>query len=305
MNFMEGCNVRLLQTTSEKRLNHSLLPMRLYHKAKKFGIWDPRDIDFTQDQKDWKTSNDDEKEAILRLCSLFQAGEEAVTRDLLPLIRVISLEGRLEEEMYLTTFLFEEAKHTEIFRRFLDEVAGEVRDLSVYHMENYRKIFYEYLPQAMERLIDDASPEAQAEASVTYNMVVEGILAETGYHAFYNSLQRQGKMPGLMKAVEYLKRDESRHIGYGSYLLQRLISEHDHVWEVINKRMELLLPFAIGVVNELLSVIDPQSFDLDKEEFIDFAMKQFQVRMDVLERARGKTIYEIYSVNERDVGVIE
>src|SRR4051794_21531110 len=131
MNFMEGCNVRLLQTTSEKRLNHSLLPMRLYHKAKKFGIWDPRDIDFTQDQKDWKTSNDDEKEAILRLCSLFQAGEEAVTRDLLPLIRVISLEGRLEEEMYLTTFLFEEAKHTEIFRRFLDEVAGEVRDLSV------------------------------------------------------------------------------------------------------------------------------------------------------------------------------
>jgi ribonucleoside-diphosphate reductase beta chain len=157
----------------------------------------------------------------------------------------------------------------------------------------------------MERLIDDASPEAQAEASVTYNMVVEGILAETGYHAFYNSLQRQGKMPGLMKAVEYLKRDESRHIGYGSYLLQRLISEHDHVWEVINKRMELLLPFAIGVVNELLSVIDPQSFDLDKEEFIDFAMKQFQVRMDVLERARGKTINEIYSVNERDVGVIE
>ncbi|MGA9174848.1 MAG: ribonucleotide-diphosphate reductase, partial [Thermoactinomyces sp.] len=71
--------------------------MRLYHKAKKFGIWDPRDIDFTQDQEDWKTANDDEKEAILRLCSLFQAGEEAVTRDLLPLIRVISLEGRLEE----------------------------------------------------------------------------------------------------------------------------------------------------------------------------------------------------------------
>lgn len=302
---MEGFKVRVMQTTSEKRLNHSILPMRLYHKAKKFGIWDPRDIDFTRDQEDWKTLNDDEKVAILRLCSMFQAGEEAVTRDLLPLIRVISLEGRLEEEMYLTTFLWEEAKHTEIFRRFLDEVTGEVKDLSIYHLENYRKIFYEYLPQAMERLIDDASPEAQAEASVTYNMVVEGILAETGYHAFYNSLQRQGKMPGMMKAVEYLKKDESRHIGYGSYLLQRLVSEHDHIWDVINKRMELLLPFAIGVVNEIFSEMDPFPFGLDKGEFINFAMKQFQARMDVLERARGKTIDEIYSVSERAVGVIQ
>ncbi|MFC7440698.1 R2-like ligand-binding oxidase [Laceyella putida] len=301
---MEGFKVRVMKTTSEKRLNHSILPMRLYHKAKKFGIWDPRDIDFTQDQEDWKTLKDDEKEAILRLCSMFQAGEEAVTLDLLPLIRVISLEGRLEEEMYLTTFLWEEAKHTEIFRRFLDEVTGEVRDLSIYHLENYRKIFYEFLPQAMERLVDDGSPEAQAEASVTYNMVVEGILAETGYHAFYNSLQRQGKMPGMIQAVGYLKKDESRHLGYGSYLLQRLISEHDHVWDVINKRMEMLLPFAIGVVNELFNEIDPYPFGLDKEEFIHFAMKQFQVRMDVLERARGKTLDEIYSVSEHDVGVI-
>jgi ribonucleoside-diphosphate reductase beta chain len=305
MSFMEGFQVRVLQTTSEKRLNHSILPMRLYHKAKKFGIWDPRDIDFTQDQEGWKEMKEDEKEISLRLCSMFLAGEEAVTRDLLPLIRVISLEGRVEEEMYLTTFLWEEAKHTELFRRFLDEVAGEVGDLSIYHLENYRKIFYEFLPQAMERLIEDPSPEAQAEASVTYNMVVEGILAETGYHGFYKTLERQGQMPGLMKAVGYLKKDESRHIGYGCYLLQRLISEHDHIWDVINKRMEMLLPYAIGVVNEIFSGMDPIPFGLDKEEFVQFAMKQFQTRMDILERARGKTIDEIYSVSEDAVGVIE
>lgn len=297
--------MRVMQTTSEKRLNHSILPMRLYHKAKKFGIWDPRDIDFTQDKEDWKALNDDEKELSLRLCSMFQAGEEAVTRDLLPLIRVISLEGRIEEEMYLTTFLWEEAKHTELFRRYLDEVAGEVGDLSIYHLENYRKIFYEFLPQAMERLIDDHSPEAQAEASVTYNMVVEGILAETGYHGFYKTLERQGKMLGMMKAVEYLKKDESRHIAYGSYLLQRLIAEHDYVWDVINKRMETLLPFAIGVVNEIFSGMDPVPFGLDKDEFMNFAMKQFQARMDVLERARGKTLDEIYSISEHVVGVIQ
>src|SRR5690606_28653857 len=120
-----------------------------------------RDIDLTQDKKDWEKFNDVEKEMTLRLCAMFQAGEEAVTRDLLPLIQAISNEGRLEEEMYLTTFLFEEAKHTEIFRRFLDEV-GDVseKDLSVYHLDNYRKMFYEYLPQAMNRLNHDPWPGA-------------------------------------------------------------------------------------------------------------------------------------------------
>jgi ribonucleoside-diphosphate reductase beta chain len=297
--------VRELKTTGEKGLDHSLLPMRLYHKAKKLGVWDPKDIDFTQDKETWQTFTDDEKEASLRLGAMFQAGEEAVTRDLLPLIRVISMEGRLEEELYLTTFLFEEAKHTEVFRRFLDEVVGGAGDLTIYHQSHFKKIFYEYLPQAMERLIDDPSPEAQAEASVTYNMVVEGILAESGYHAFYTALQGQLAMPGMFEAVTNLKRDEARHISYGSYLLQRLISEHDHIWDVVVKRMELLLPHAIGVVDEIFGTMDPFPFDLKKDDIVAFAMKQFQTRMEVLRRARGKTPDEIYSISEKDVGLTD
>jgi ribonucleoside-diphosphate reductase beta chain len=297
--------LRELKTTGEKGLDHSLLPMRLYHKAKKLGVWDPKDIDFTQDKETWQTFTDEEKEASLRLGAMFQAGEEAVTRDLLPLIRVISMEGRLEEELYLTTFLFEEAKHTEVFRRFLDEVVGGAGDLTIYHQSHFKKIFYEYLPQAMERLIDDPSPEAQAEASVTYNMVVEGILAESGYHAFYTALQGQLAMPGMFEAVTNLKRDEARHISYGSYLLQRLISEHDHIWDVVVKRMELLLPHAIGVVDEIFGTMDPFPFDLKKDDIVAFAMKQFQTRMEVLRRARGKTPDEIYSISEKDVGLTD
>ncbi len=151
----------------------------------------------------------------------------------------------------------------------------------------------------MERLIDDPSPEAQAEASVTYNMVVEGILAESGYHAFYTALQGQLAMPGMFEAVTNLKRDEARHISYGSYLLQRLISEHDHIWDVVVKRMELLLPHAIGVVDEIFGTMDPFPFDLKKDDIVAFAMKQFQTRMEVLRRARGKTPDEIYSISEK------
>src|SRR5947209_14623575 len=105
-------------TTSAQGLRHDILPMRLYHKAKKLGIWDPRTIDFSQDMLDWQRCTDEGKEALVQLTALFQAGEEGVTLDLLPLMLIIAQEGRLEEEMFLTTFLWEEAKHTEFFRRF-------------------------------------------------------------------------------------------------------------------------------------------------------------------------------------------
>ena len=93
-------------------------------------------------------------------CSaLFQAGEEAVTLDLLPLIlKVIAQENRLEEEMFLTTFLWEEAKHTDFFNRFFVEVAGSPTDLGRYHSDSYRTLFYEALPAAINRLLVRPSP---------------------------------------------------------------------------------------------------------------------------------------------------
>ena len=104
--------------TTTRGLDRQTPPMRLYEKAKKFGIWNPADLDFSQDVLDWNNLADEEREILLRLTALFQAGEEAVTLDLLPLIMAIAKEGRLEEEMFLTTFLFEEAKHVDFFNRF-------------------------------------------------------------------------------------------------------------------------------------------------------------------------------------------
>lgn len=293
--------MRVMQTVSEQGLDHSMLPMRLYHKAKKLGVWDPREIDMSQDRADWNRFNDVEKEMSMRLNSLFLGGEEAVTRDLLPLIQVISKEGRLEEEMFLTTFLWEEAKHVEIFRRMVDEL-GVTGDLSVYHSDNYKRIFYEYLPEAMDRLNRDPSPEAQAEASVTYNMIVEGMLAETGYYSTFMSFKRLGIMPGTVQAFEYLKRDESRHICYGVYLLSRLIAEHDHIWDVVNKRMELLLEPAIGVVQDIIGEVDELPFGLDKDEMIQYSMKQFGARMNALERARNLSVEKIQQATEEELG---
>ncbi len=285
---------REYQTTSSRGLDHDLPPMRLWRKAKKLGIWNPEDIDFSQDIRDWQGLSAPERQTLVHLSSLFQAGEESVTLDLLPLIQVIAGEGRLEEEMFLTAFLWEEAKHVELFRRFLDEVAGESSDLSHFHGASYRTIFYQELPQAMARLKDDPSPAAQAAASVTYNMIVEGVLAETGYHAYHASLERNGILPGMQQAVAHLKSDEARHLAYGVFLLSRLVAEGgDEIWELIEARMGKLLAPAIGIIGEFFASYDPIPFGLRMEEFTDFATRQFQSRLQRIEKARRQTVEEI------------
>ncbi|MBE3571218.1 MAG: R2-like ligand-binding oxidase [Bacillales bacterium] len=294
---------RTILTTSSRGLLEDSFPYRLYQKAKNVGVWNPADIDLSQDTKDWQTLSEEQQNDILRLISLFQAGEEAVTLDLLPLIMAIAKEGRLEEEMFLTTFLFEEAKHTEFFRRVLNAI-GEKGDLSHYHSDTYKTIFYEILPTSMERLVHDQSPEAIAEASTVYNMFVEGVLAETGYYSFYQSLGTLGLMPGLLKGIGYLKKDESRHIGYGTFLLQRLICEHPHLYDFISSKIQELTPLAIRLNQEGFENRNVSTFGNRLEDTMNFTLKQLSIRMDILSRARGKKIEEIYKMTESELGVL-
>jgi ribonucleoside-diphosphate reductase beta chain len=268
-------------------------PYQLYQKSKKFGTWNPQDIDFSKDKEDWGNFSSKHREWILKLLAQYQGGEEAVTLDLLPLLKVIAKEGRLEEEMFLTTFLCDEAKHTEFFRKVLNEI-GERGDLTHLHSETYRKIFYEILPETMDRLWLEQTPEVLADAATVYNMFTEGVLAETGYKVFYDGLNKMGKMPGLLKGIEHLKRDESRHIAYGTFLLQRLICEHPHLLDRVIKKLEELAPLAITLNSEGMAFKDGETEIYTSSEIMNFTKKQVMARIDILSRAKGKTIEEIY-----------
>ena len=282
--------------TTTRGLRRDTPPMRLFERAKQFGTWNPSAIDFSKDKEDWQKLADDERDILLHLTTLFQAGEEAVTIDLLPLIMVIANEGRLEEQMFLTTFLYDEAKHTDFFRRFIDEVAGEQGDLSHYHSHNYHTIFSQALPQNLQRLTTDPSPRAQAIASATYNMIVEGILAETGYHAYFTVLEANDILPGQQQGVAYLKQDESRHIAYGVYLLSRLVAADPSLWDEIETTMNTLVMPALGIIDDTFARYDPIPFGLSAEMFTAFAMGQYQKRYERLEKAKGQTLEEIMSV---------
>src|SRR5437868_3589910 len=99
-------------------------PYRLYEKAKQF-LWDPAEIDLTQDAADWPKLSGEEQDFLLRALMHFRGAEEAVTYDLLPFLHVVAAEQRLEEELFLTSFVRDEAAHTDFFYRYFEEVVGD------------------------------------------------------------------------------------------------------------------------------------------------------------------------------------
>jgi ribonucleoside-diphosphate reductase beta chain len=165
-------------------------------------------------------------------------------------------------------------------------VASTEEDVARFHSPSYLRLFGDELPRSLDRLRTDPSPVAQAEASATYNMIVEGVLAETGYHAYHTMLSEHGILPGTMRMIELLKRDESRHIAYGVFLLSRLVAEHgDEVRAAIDRRMGELLPLALGTIQEIFDGYEKMPFGLALDDFVGFAMSQFQSRLGRIERA--------------------
>ena len=281
--------------TTREGLDHGLYPMRLFAKAKRLGVWDPAAIDLTQDAADWDGLAEREQDLLLRLSAQFGGGEESVTADLLPLLAWMGAQGRVEDELFLTSYLWEEAKHVESFDRFLREVARTDADLDGYLTPAYRAHFMDAQPHAMGRLHGDVDVETLVDAVVTYQMTTEGVLAETGYHAYFTVLQERGIMPGMQTIVQNIQRDEARHVGYGIYLLSELVAEHgDRAWDAIEARMATALMAVLEVVAEMLAPYgDDIPFGISLDTFLAYAQGQFQKRHARIEKARGKTLHEI------------
>ena len=158
----------------------------------------------------------------------------------------------------------------------------------------------------MNRLRTDQSPVAQAIASVTYNMIVEGTLAETGYHAYLEILEEKDLMPGMRQVIAHLNRDESRHIAYGVYLLSRLTAEHgQEVWPAIEARMGEMLVYALDMIEEIFARYEVFPFGLTIEPFVDYAMKQFERRFTRIAKALEHTPEELHKIHEDYEGAAE
>ncbi len=275
-------------------LNWNSLPLKLFAGGNaKF--WNPADIDFSHDRADWEALSERERDYATRLCAEFIAGEEAVTKDIQPFMSAMRAEGRLGDEMYLTQFAFEEAKHTQVFRMWLDAV-GITDDLHGYldDMPNYRQMFNEELPDSLQALYTDPSPAAQVRASVTYNHIVEGMLALTGYYAWHKICVERGILPGMQELVQRISDDERRHMAWGTFTCRRHVAAEDANWTVFETRMNELIPLALRLTEEGFALYgDDIPFALSTDEFMQYSADKGMRRFGTISSARGRPVVEI------------
>ncbi len=281
---------------STRGLDYASVPWRLWEKSKKL-FWDPADIDFGQDAIDWQAMSDEERTLVALHARGFMVGEEAVTLDIVPLLRCMSDLGRLEDTMYLSMFAMEEAKHTEMFRRWFDAVGldpASLDDLVLAQQaalgERRTGIFDGALTRVMRRLDTDHSPQAILDASILYNHFVEGVMAIAGYLRWERTFRRLGKLPGLEAGLKLTQRDERRHIAYGTYLARRILAENPELWEWLEQRWAKLTAGLSGGY----SAAGPQdALQRDAAELAELYQQLSKRRFEALAVARTMNTGEV------------
>ncbi|MCW0212363.1 MAG: R2-like ligand-binding oxidase [Pseudonocardia sp.] len=270
-------------------------PMRLFTKGNA-RHWNPADIDFTQDAKDFAAMSDDERWWTCALAAQFLAGEESVTQDLQPFVAAMAAEGRFADEMYLTQFVYEEAKHTQAFRLWFDAIGmtGDLHEFIEFN-DAYMEIFTKELPDSLYALAHDPSPRNQIRASVTYNHIVEGTLALTGYFAWQKVCASRGILPGIQQVIKHIGDDERRHMAWGTFTCRRHVAADDAMFDAVDERMQELMVPAMGVVTATFDRYEGQDppFAIDIGEMAEYAMDKLGRRLGAIESARGADLLTI------------
>lgn len=146
---------------------------RYYRNAVK-RHWESDEIDLSEDSdrlvESLQNSDDaDEVFDILRQSvARFGAGEQAVTENLAPLATALD---NLDDQMFITTQIYQEAKHTDFFDRYWREVIHAAEDElgderspptdPVWYNDAYDDLF-DRNERAMHALLEDRSPETVA-----------------------------------------------------------------------------------------------------------------------------------------------
>jgi len=215
--------------------------------------WSTEDFDFSVDAEQWANRDlftDEERRFIEFGFSEFFLGEERVTVELLPFALAAPTH---EAQVFLTTQISDEAKHTVFWDRFYREVLkidaaglGEMIDKQRYVVnKDWETLFDEILHGCAEDLRKDPSDFPALVRGVTvYMIVIEGMLALTAARFMIKSLKERGWFPGFTAGFTAVNRDESRHVGFGVKFLADAIKADSANAKIVEETLKECLPVA-------------------------------------------------------------
>jgi ribonucleoside-diphosphate reductase beta chain len=282
-----------------------------YFKNAVYRHWDPSQVEGLETDRERLIATAPEEEdfeGIRASVARFGAGEESVTEDLMPLALVTE---DINDQMFLTSQLYEEAKHTQFFDRYWREVINPVAEElgyeitsptdERYYNEDYNELF-DRTEEAMERLLTEDTPENRVKAYCHYHLTIESILAQTGYYGFQSAFSETGsddivnqdlddmaeeadidadddtQLPGLVNGIAKIRSDEGRHVGFGMQKVRGHVQDGTVDQEVVEQTLNELVALVAGSVADLGDTIN-------SGPLVAYARDKFNRRLEIIANA--------------------
>jgi ribonucleoside-diphosphate reductase beta chain len=234
---------------------------RAYYKTGVANNWVPEEIPMMDDIELWKNKtllNEDERRMVLWNLGFFSTAESLTANNI-----VLSIYKHItnpECRQYLLRQAYEEAVHTETFIYSCDSLGLDPDHIyNMYINIPSIKKKDDFVVEITRSLLDPGFSTIGKENIskfvndlVGYYVIMEGIFFYAGF-AMMLSFKRSNKMIGIGEQFQYILRDESVHLAFGTDLINAIVSENPDIWteqfrdsivESIKKAVELESEYA-------------------------------------------------------------
>src|SRR4051795_11287632 len=209
--------------------------------------WSPFDVDLATDRQQWPQLDEQQRALVHFVLASLMVAEERITTKFTGLVAAHNSE---EEATFLATQQVDEARHMQFYARFQDEVVAAPAEIGA-HVERaresvsdaFRQIFDVALVEAHEELLAHPGDLAAKVRFITlYHLVLEGTLGLTSFKFITDYLNDHGLLPGFVDGYSKIHHDETRHIGYGGWVLRETVRAQPDQAEVVRATLRELLP---------------------------------------------------------------
>ena len=222
---------------------NKILPIK-YHWARKHykdGIannWVPEEVNMQKDVETWKNDkilSEDERRLILWNMGFFSTAESLTVNNIV--LTVYKYVTNPECRQYLLRQAYEEAVHTDTFIYCCDSLGLDPE--YVYNMyktiptiEGKDEFVVNMTKSIMDPNFNTDTPEniqKFVHDLVGFYVIMEGIFFYAGF-VMMLSFMRQNKMVGVAEQFNFILRDESVHLAFGTDLINTIVEENPGIW---------------------------------------------------------------------------
>lgn len=226
------------ETDPNKILPMKYLWARQYYKNGVANNWTPEEVPMQNDVELWKKPNGltkDERHLIMRNMGFFSTAESLTANNIV--LSIYKHVTNPECRQYLLRQGFEEAIHTDTFIYCCDTLGLDPEEVyAAYETIPSIKDKDEFVVDITKSLLDpnfktdsDDGIQKFVHDLVGYYVIMEGIFFYAGF-VMMLSFARQNRMVGVAEMFQYILRDESVHLAFGSDLINGIVAENPKIW---------------------------------------------------------------------------